>query len=665
MLWEGKMKSMKSSHNVNHPYIKDCLVYDIETDSLNPESATCKFVGFYSYKLEKYFIARPDQDWELIQKLISSHKVLIGWNNKNFDGPIMSNSINCFDLSYKIIFDGLQVLHNTKTRRPNRKPIIKLPDGRHLDAACKSNKLKDIGEVLGCNVVKGDIDYKIFQKNSWTAQEIKDIEHYLYADVALTREIFEYFLDYFDSFKELVPEEDIRKFNYIRSSTGSFAYSAISKAIGKAPIYPNGSRPPKEPFGGGYVLEPITDYAEDVIYFDFSSLYPHLEFQCNLFSPVTDGYTGKVWNGDGFFETFGIYKADEPGIIEQKLQEFYNIRAELKKNKDPRELGYKIVINSIYGISSVPIFMNVWNPTVAKDTTGIGQQITKYAIKRFNEEEFEVIAADTDSCFVKLNNKSRDECLRLAITITEKVKSHMPFPAESFKLKIDDEIFKIWFPGKKKKHYAYLTKSGKFKVKGLGFVKSDASLLGQKMYDYLTPIVEKRQDALFDKEELEEVAMGFVREDITLVGQMYKVKDLKNYKSLTSIQAQIAKAHGPGDFLMVPNTHFGEVGKSKKYLLVAKYENGRLTKFDDNIAKLNFHDIKLDKFWKEMRVFTKDYISPETKRQMERAEELYQRQRAQMQLSFFESDLFDSEAVGDDISDEEFVENEKHFARFE
>lgn len=656
----------KTSNEIvnNHPYINSCMVIDIETDSLNPLDAKMVWFGAYSYKYNKYYVGTPD-DHAHIQKLIDDHKVLIGWNNKAFDGPIMENPVNKYDLQYKIIFDGMQVLHNTRNRRDNRKPIIKLQNGLHLDAACKTNKLRDVGAALGCSVVKGDIDYKIFRQDSWTEKEVKDIEHYLFGDVALTREIFEYMVTYFDSFRDMVDSEDVRKFNYIRSSTGSFAYSAISKAIGLKPVYPSGPRPPHTPFTGAFVLEPTKDYAENVIYFDFASLYPHVELMCNLFSPDIKDYRGKVWVGDGFFETKGIYMVDKQGVTELALKKIMDKRLALKAMNDPSELGYKIIINSIYGISSVPIFLNVYNPTVAPDTTGISQQIIKFAIKTFEKYGFGIIAADTDSCFVELGDKDNFFAKRVADEISQEILSHVPFPVDTFKMNIEDSIMKIWFPGKKKKHYAYLTQEGKLKVKGLEFIKNGSSLLGQKMYKYLTPIVEERLDALFEKEYIEEVAMKFVHEDITLVGQMYKVKPLNTYKSKTSIQAQIAAILGEGEFLMVPNNKYGSVGKSKKYILVAKYRGGQLIRDEENIALLKFSDIVLDKFWKEMQVFTKDYVSPETKRQMEKAEEYYQRQKDQMQLTFFESDLFDSEAVGEDISDKEFVENEVDFVRRE
>ena len=630
---------------LNHPYINDCLVFDIETDSLDVNNAKCKFFGAYSYKYQKYYILH-EHEKESIQKLLDEHKVLIGWNIKSFDCPILENEHNNYNINFKIILDGLRVLYNPDTHINNRKSIIKLKSGQHLDAVCKSNSLKNIGMALGCTINKGDIDYKIFQKNSWSDAELKEIETYLYYDIELTRQVFEYLLEYFDSFKDLVPEDDVRKFNYIRSSTGSFAYSVISKAIGKKPLYPDNKNKLKhKKFEGGYVLEPTKEYAENVIYWDFASLYPNIQFMCNLFSPITTENV-KVWNGNGFFQTFGTYNSEKQGVIEQELKNMYLIRQKLKQENNPQELGYKITINSIYGNSANPIFLNVYNETIGPDTTWIGRQILQHSIRYFNYKGLNVIAADTDSCFIELGNNTKEYAIKIANEISEEIKSNVPFPSETFKLKIDAEIKKIYFPGKKKKNYAYIDNYGKLHITGLSFIKSDATLLGQKMFQYLKPLIEEKGDIKFSKEFLKEKTMEFIKEDLRLVGRVYRVRKPSSYKNNSSIQAQIAEKYGEGEYLMIPNKEIGDIGKHNKYCL------------EDEVHDLDINDLILDKYWKEMEVFTEDYYD---EKEYEKSIKQYEKTKAKELQQYLDSDLFDSESVGYDISKEEFFENEKWF----
>jgi len=584
------MKSMKYETDnkivLNNEYINDCIVFDLETDSKYPEEANLKWFGAYSYKHKKYFICDYN-DSARISQLMSDHRITIGFNNKTFDNPIMLRM--GYDVKYKIIFDCYRVLWNPETRKPNRLGIIQLEDGTHLDSILKSKKLRDVAKALDIPSAKGDIDYKIFRKDSWTDEEIKEIEHYLFKDIEVTRLIFEFLITYFDPFKKLLPKAEVKKFNHVRSSTGSFAYSAICHAIDKTADYPEfEERKKQNKYEGGYVLEPVREYSENVLYLDFASLYPHIMMMCNLFSVSSDG-----WNGDGFFETFGTYNNIEWGKTEQVIKNFYDERNRLKKEKNPLQLAYKIVINTVYGDASKPIFLNLFNPTIAKDTTFIGRQIIKYAIQTFKTNGLNVIAADTDSCFVEVDNTSKQFVVDIADKITETIKSHVPFPVDTFKFKIDAEIDKIWFPKQKKKHYAYLTSDKKFKVTGLDFIKGDATLLGQKMHKYLKPIIEQREDCKFDKSYLSELAMGFIKEDISLVGRIYRVKSLDEYKTTSSIQAQISEKFGEGEYLMIPNLKIRDVGKSKLYCSA------------DKVDQLTFDDIVLDKFWKEMEVFTK------------------------------------------------------------
>jgi len=568
---------------LGHPVVQDFLIYDLETDSLNTQEAQIKWIGAYSYKHKKYYVINGD-DLGRFQDLIDEHKILIGFNNKSYDNEVLE--ANGFNLDYKIIFDCYRVVYNPDKKANNRKAIIKTPDGTILDSVAKRNTLKTLCEAMGFPVHKGDIDYKLFRQDTWSESEVKEIENYLYKDILLTRLLFEYFITYFDGFRDLVDYENIRKLNYIRSSTGSFAYSVICNLVGLPLEF--GDHIEKEDYEGGFVLEPQEKYAEDVVCFDFSSLYPSIEIQCNLFSPVEEN---SGWDGDEFFKTFGVYNCKERGEIETKIYDIFKTRNKLKKAKDPRELGYKITINSLYGISSSPVFKSIYNPTVAKDTTAIGRQCLQYAVKEFNRFGFTVIYGDTDSCYVKLNCQSIDSAKAIAACIVHDLQEHMPFPIPEFELGVDAVIKKIWFT--KKKHYAYITSEDKLVIKGHEVIKGNASMLGQKMLKNMKHLIIERQNLQFIREDIEDGAMGYIEEDITIIGQVYNVKHLSQYKALSSIQAQISAVHGEGSHILIPNKKLGKVGKSKLYCTV------------EEASTLSIDDLELGKFWNEMAPFIK------------------------------------------------------------
>ena len=591
------MKTIKYITNkkvvLNHQNINDVLIYDIETDSLDTKNATCKFFGAYSYKYGKYFIFHREEKQQ-IQKLIDNHKVLVGFNNKSFDGPIMENITNRFNLTYKICFDCMTVLYNFKTRKPNRETMI-VVNGKTLQELLPNHKLKTVCETLGFPITKGDIDYKIFQKSEWTKEELKEIYIYLFKDVKLTRLLFEFYVEYFEPYKEYVNDDNIRKFDYIRSSGGSYTYSAICNLAGIKPEYEDDQlKRLQVPLNnGGFVLKPQVDYAEGtIIYSDFASLYPHIMFMCNLFNPVPiEGDDIKMWNGGKMFpELQSQYFIDKQGKIEQVVKYIYDTRKEYKKLKDPRQQALKLFINTLYGISGSSLFKNIFNMTTSGDTTYIGRTMINYVRKQFEDDGYKVIYGDTDSIFIQLpKDKTIEDYKKLADKTIKYLLTQVPFPAESFKLDIDDIFSKIWLFHKK--FYVGINKDNKLIIKGIPIIKGNASQLGQLILERIKPLILEKQSIKFSKEYFKKIIDEEIEKDVTIIGQVYNVRSPDKYKSASSIQCQIASSLGEGSHILIPNKSLGEVGKSKRYATV------------EQAKTLSFSDLFLDKVWKELEPF--------------------------------------------------------------
>lgn len=581
-----KTKNLKV---LNHPAINDCLIYDVETDSLNTDNGNVKFVGMYSYKHAKYFMFDMTER-EAIQRMIDEHRVVIGFNTKGFDMPMMCNINNRFNMEYKIQFDCLSVLYDYPRRRSNREVVIKLKSGGTMQSRLPNRKLKTVAELLEFPITKGDIDYAIFQKSVWSADELRDIYLYLYKDVELTRLLFEYLVEYFDPLREYVPNKNVRNFDYIRSSLGSFAYAAICHLTGlpfEFETDPNKLKQVPENHGG-FVLAPQVDYAEGtVIYADWASLYPHIFFMCNLFSP-SDDYDG--WDGDNFFELQDVYKNKEQGLIEKVLQDIYMRRRKYKDAGDPRQLALKILINTIYGLTGSPIFKSLFNMSTSGDCTSIARTMNKFVQSEFAKEGYNVIYGDTDSSFIHLpKDKTIDDFKKIAANITSTILKKVPFPADTFKLDVDDVFSKVWLF--KKKHYMGINTKGKFVIKGLSIIKHDASNLGKLLLPRLKKETLANNDAKFSKAYLKKMVEDEIAKDITIVAQTYNVKKVNSYKSRTSIQAQISAELGEGTHLLVPNKKIGNIGKSKKYCTV------------EQAKTLHLEDIYLDKIWTELTPF--------------------------------------------------------------
>ena len=86
--------------------MRDVLIYDIETDGLDINTAKVKWFGAYSYLFNQYYLIPFDK--KKVQDIISKHRVFVGFNNKAFDNPILENN-GCAVGEYKIIIDLLEM----------------------------------------------------------------------------------------------------------------------------------------------------------------------------------------------------------------------------------------------------------------------------------------------------------------------------------------------------------------------------------------------------------------------------------------------------------------------------------------------------------------------------------------------------------------------------
>lgn len=572
------------------------LVYDIETDSQDTSKANLKWFGAYSYQTKEYYMYDFNQKDEICE-LLDKHKYIIGFNNNSFDNPITERFTGeeYFSFTgghYKIILDLWECLSPGMSyfgfRNKNRlaQMNIQLPNYK-LKTICEYLKLDDEGS-------KGDIDYKIFQKDEWAEDEKEEIKKYLKQDIALTKKLFEWYEKQFEPMGELLSYDDRRKLKHLKSSIASLSYAIICNQTGMEVKFEENQPQNLKSYPGGHHINPRWELViGNIIEIDFASAYPHAMMMGNLYSPVeTDG-----WKGDDYYIVDGVYNNKKQGKVENVIKDIFIKRLQAKESDEKeKNMSYKLIINSAYGLTGNWRFKQLYNPTTAADCTHIVRTWMKRLAKRLEEEDFKCLYGFTDSIFVKIPKESDKKELMVVVNkVLEEFKSHVPFPLETFKMDIEEEIKLIWFLAKN--CYMFVTKDDEIKYKSTLFNKNTPAVIMKVFEDYITPKIIKNLDIDFTEKELVDKIRECIEKDIYLASQKYSISDLESYKSRSSIQYQICERYGPGEHFLIPNKKSLGIGKSKttkkrvgvRHCTIEDFQEKNLKVADIDITQLLKH----------------------------------------------------------------------------
>ena len=275
-----------------------------------------------------------------------------------------------------------------------------------------------------------------------------------------------------------------------------------------------------ESIQGGYVHEPTPGLYENIVVFDFRSLYPTIitahnigpeSFQCSCCGENRVPGKEKYW----FCEKD---KKFIPSVLEQIILRRVEVKKQIKetKNKEDKKFlqaksyALKILANSFYGY--LGFYGARWYCLeCAASTTAYARNYIKSAIDKARKKGFKVVYADTDSCFLLLG----DQKLSDAMKFMDEVNKDLPGQME---LEFEGHFSKGIFVAQKgtgkgaKKKYALISESGELKITGFEYVRRNWSELAKEVQQQVLNLV--LQDKVED-------ALAYVREI---------VKDLKNGK---------------------------------------------------------------------------------------------------------------------------------------
>ncbi|MEE8358386.1 MAG: DNA-directed DNA polymerase [Candidatus Hydrothermarchaeales archaeon] len=439
--------------------------------------------------------------------------VLMGYNTDQFDFPYIEK--RCKKLGIKLILGRDESEVKLQTSRGMTKAVVK---GRpHVDLypiirrsiRLSSYVLENVVlEILGKDKEKipGDVMHKYWDGGG---ADLRKFFEYSMEDALVVLELGEKFLPLYIELSRIVK---MPLFDVSRMTTGQLVeWLLIREAHNRGELVPNGPRGSEytkravDTYVGGYVLEPKKGLVEDIVVFDFRSLYPSVIVTHNI-DPTTISM-GKCENSPPDFDY--CFSQDEEGFLPAILGSIITRRMEIKdemgktsdqvklKMLDVQQQALKLLANSFYGYMGYPR-ARWYKKECAESVTSFARMYIKSVMKKAEEEYgFEVVYGDTDSLFIVAPEEKKNETLRFMSQMNHELPGTIKLEYEGFYKR---GVFVT------KKRYALIDGEGNMTIKGLEFVRRDWA-----------PITRKTQQKVLEailKHGSKEMAAEIVRDTI-------------------------------------------------------------------------------------------------------------------------------------------------------
>jgi DNA polymerase I len=428
--------------------------------------------------------------------------ILVGYNSDQFDLPYIMDRTSVLGIEL-----GLGRNDQKPRIRKGRGLTEAVIRGRpHVDLYPIVRRNVKLSSYVLENVVKEVLSIdkeKIASDLMWQhwdngGEGLRAFMEYSMEDADVTIDLAEKFLPLYTELSRIVglPIHDIA-----RMTAGQFVeWLLIKEAFVRDELVPNkgGGKEYLERAGdtyaGGYVMEPQKGVVENIVVFDFRSLYPSIIVTHNI-DPTTLR-PGKGENSPPEIDFH--FTTDEegfiPSVLKRILERRVNTKKRMKEAADPLEKrmldvsqnALKIIANSFYGYMGYPR-ARWYKKEAAESVTSFARMYTKKVMGIAEKEyRFTVVYGDTDSLFVVVPPEKKEA----AMVFMEEVNKELPGTVE---LEYDGFYPRGVFITKKR--YALIDEKENITIKGLETVRRDWVKLSRDTQQKVLSIILREGDA--------------------------------------------------------------------------------------------------------------------------------------------------------------------------
>ena len=406
---------------------------------------------------EMYFIEKVDSEKEMIESFIKTVKennidIIIGYNSDVFDFPYLKDRAKHWGIDLDLGVDGSSI----KFIRRGFNNAATFKGLLHVDLYLVMRRYMSLDRYTLERVyfeffgeekidVPGDRIYEFWDNGG---RELKNLFKYSLDDVVSTLKIAQETLPLNLELTRIVGQPFV---DVTRMATGQQAeWYLVRKAYEVDEVVPNKPNMTMKNIkergsnSGGYVKEPEIGLHENLVQFDFKSLYPTLILSKNIspdvlvndnssynakfedFEDYETGYdeidnlkeeemSSAIDDDEEYYispEHFFKFKKEPQGFIPSALEDILNERFAvknrmkatddpiLKKSLDVQQQALKRLANTMYGVYGFLRF-RWYSFECAQSITAWGRQHIKKAMKEAEDYGFKAIYADTDGFYAK------------------------------------------------------------------------------------------------------------------------------------------------------------------------------------------------------------------------------------------------------------------------
>ncbi len=225
-------------------------------------------------------------------------------------------------------------------------------------------------------------------------------------------------------------------------------------------------------YAGAYVMEPEKGIHDNIVLFDFRSLYPSIIISHNIDLSTIDCECCKK---DHYKSPTGHYfckknKGFIPEVLNEIVMKRISVKKRMKEEKDHEKKKFfdveqqalKILANSMYGYFGFAR-ARWYSRECAESIAALGREYIHKTISEVGKSGFKAIYSDTDSVYItKPDENSKEGILESAMKFQDKINKELP---EGMELEYGGFYPRGIFITKKR--YALSDEKGKLVVKGL------------------------------------------------------------------------------------------------------------------------------------------------------------------------------------------------------